>query len=318
MKKGTLNLWVAILGGMFSVIHSPAISAEKTTATYSGVKYPYKVINGVLHYQSAVNLPAVPMKNVKPENFSVIYSDTAFGVGKANGTYYCNAVALPKAFNPEKAKAIDSYLVSDVGTYVYCKKMTVDVDWTKFEALDFPFFSDGKRIFMRDGSVLKGADVATFQTKGTNQAFDKKQYYFRESDSATVPYTKRVNIHEKCFGWATIDDALYFRGEKNSEFDANTFTCLSFSVTADKNGFYIYGKPFPIFTLDTDVKSLKALSDYVVTDGKSVWFVKIEPELLAGLDASKVTVNENVISDGVNEWHCEDFKSPGETMCTKK
>ncbi|MCW2485189.1 DKNYY domain-containing protein [Candidatus Symbiopectobacterium sp. NZEC127] len=318
MRKGTLNLCMALIGGVFGIVHLSAIAAEKTAVTYSNVKYPYKVIDGVLHYQSAANLPAVPMKNVKPESFSVIYSDTAFGVGKANDTYYCNATALPKAFNPENAKAIDSYLVSEVGTYAYCNKMTVNIDWKKFEALDFPFFSDGKHIFMRDGSVLKGADVATFQTKGTNQAFDKKHYYFRESNSAIVPYKKSVNIFEQCFGWATIDDALYFRGEKNSELDASTFTCLSFSVTADKKGFYIYGKPFPIFTADTDVKNLKALSDYVVTDGKSVWFVKIEPERLAGLDASKVTVDENVISDGVNEWQCGDFKSPGEAMCTKQ
>ncbi|MFT8211438.1 MAG: DKNYY domain-containing protein [Symbiopectobacterium sp.] len=318
MRKEAVNLLVALMGGVCGFSQSLAIAAEKTTAAYSGVKYPYKVIDGVLNYQNAVNLPAVPMKNVKPENFSVIYTDTAFGVGKANGTYYCNAIALPKAFNPEKAKAIDSFLVSNVGTYAYCKKVTVNIDWEKFEALDFPFFSGGKHIFMRDGSVLKGSDVATFQTKGTNQAFDKNQYYFRESNSTTVPYKKNVNIHEKCFGWATIDDALYFRGKRNNEFDASTFKCLSFSVTADKKGFYIYGKPFPIFTPDTDVKNLKSLSDHVVTDGKSVWFVKIEPELLTGLDDSKVTVNENVISDDVNEWYCEDFKSPGEAMCTKK
>lgn len=89
-------------------------------------------------------------------------------------------------------------------------------------------------------------------------------------------------------------------------------------MTADKKGFYIYGKPFPVFTPDTNVKHLKALSDHVITDGKSVWFVKIEPELLNGLDASKVTVNENAISDGMNQWDCEDVKSPGEAMCTQQ
>lgn len=118
MRKGTLNFWAALIGGVFAIVHAPAIAAEKSTATYSNVKSPYKTINGVLHYQSAVNLPAVPMKNVKPEDDSLIYSDTAFGVGKANGTY---------------------------------------------------------------------------------------------------SYKKSVNIFEQCFGWATIDDALYYRGEKNSE-----------------------------------------------------------------------------------------------------
>lgn len=110
---------------------------------------------------------------------------------------------------------------------------------------------------------------------------------------------------------------IYYLGEKNESADARMFQCFSFTVAADKHGFYLYGKPFPIFILDVKVKNIKFFSDHVVTDKKSVWFVKLESEKLDGINGEKATVKDSTISDGVNTWQCSDFKSGNEPMYTK-
>ncbi|KAA8996930.1 hypothetical protein FJU30_19945 [Affinibrenneria salicis] len=318
MNKVVLAGLLAAMGvGAYCAAAERVAASEQTPASGSKVKYPYKVINDRVVYQKAANLSPQPLADASPDDFERVYKNDEIALGKSNGHYYCNDTKLPAGFDLATGATLDVFLFSNVGTFASCKPMAEKVDRDKFNALDFPFFSDGQHIFLRDGEVLAGADAASFQPRGMNQAFDKQHYYFMEGDSVRLPYRGSVNIYAPCWGWANIDGALYYRGEKQNDVDVKTFQCLAFTLAADKKGFYIYGKPYPIFAPDVKLNNIKPLSAQVFSDGKYSWHVGVEPTLLEGINSKALKVDGRVISDGVSEWYCADVKTGDEPTCHK-
>ncbi|PWC16189.1 hypothetical protein DDT52_19370 [Brenneria roseae subsp. roseae] len=302
-----------------------ALAGMMSAASHAEVKYPYKNINGQVVFQLDANAAPAVLEGAKTDDFTLLYKgDMTIAVARSDGHFYCNGALLPQGFDPGTAKVLDTFLLTNVGAYSYCKLMPQPVDGDHFEALEFPFFSDGKHIFIRTGEVLKQADAASFKTPAVNQAYDKAHYFFIGEKDIVLPYQRSVNIYSPCRGWASIDDQIHYMGEKRPDVDAGTLRCLTFSNAVSKAGFYVFGKLQPFSVADVKVQNVRPWNDNedrVFTDGSHVWFVNVDAQLLEGVNSKTLSVENDygdyVISDGVNKWKCGSSQTVGEPACRK-
>ncbi|MCA7013947.1 DKNYY domain-containing protein [Dickeya dadantii] len=306
------NGYLALLLGM------AALSSQ------AEVKPPYQVEQGKVVYRVSVNADPQVLAEAKPQDFRVLLREKRVALAVSGHRYYCNQQPLPDGFKPESARLrYDSFLISNVGSYVGCERMKQDIDIDSFQALDFPFFRDRNHVWLPDGEELNGVDIASFKTLARNQAFDKQNYYFVENETSVIPYQKSAPSAGSCFGWATIDGNLYYRGEQRADGDAASFRCLTFSTALDKNGFYVFGRPYqglPAGVKAADIRMLPN-NEKLATDGEHIWFLGVEPVQLAGLSLRDVRVvpdaNGYTISDGKTRWLCGSGKVNGRPLCRK-
>lgn len=312
-KRMKRNRYLALLLGMAAL----SVQAE--------VKTPYQVEQGKVVYRASTYADPQVLKDAKPSDFRVLLKEERMVLAVSGKHYYCNQQSLPEGFKPDSARLLgDRFLNTNVGTYVSCERIQQDIDADSFQALDFPFFRDRNHIWLPDGEILNGVDVASFRTLAMNQAFDKQNYYFVENETSVVPYQKSAPIAGNCFGWATIDGKQYYRGELQTDADAASFRCLSFNAALDKNGFYIFGRLYQGLPAGVKVAEIRMLpnNEKLATDGEHVWFLDVEPMQLSGLNPREVNIKPDIdgytITDGKTRWQCDSVKVNNLPQCQKK
>ncbi|MFP1786550.1 DKNYY domain-containing protein [Lonsdalea quercina] len=287
------------------------------------VKYPYKLIGDRVVFQPFANVAPEVLSDVDLDSFKVIYRNHGnTNIASSGGNYYCNALKLPQDFNPDTARVFDgSFLFVNNKAYADCALLDFNVNGEDFTALDFPFFTDRKVVFTISGSKIEGVDVKTFKTLSTHQAKDKNNYYFVARNDVFLPYKHNASAYSPCYGWANIDGELYYEGLKYPDADVSTFKCFSFTMSADKHGFYVYDKRQTVIPADTAVKNINPVSENVFSDGKYVWFVAVDAELIKDVNPQKMRVEQDRgevrISDGVNKWACILMKDKYDSSCHK-
>ncbi|TYL43804.1 DKNYY domain-containing protein [Dickeya sp. ws52] len=293
-------------------------------SSQADVKPPYQVEQDKVVYRVSVNADPQVLEGAKPADFRVLLREKRVALAVSGSRYYCNQQPLPAGFKPDGARLrYETFLITNVGSFVGCERMKQDIDADSFQALDFPFFRDRHHVWLPDGEELNGVDVASFKTLARNQAFDKQNYYFVENETSVIPYQKQPPSAGNCFGWATIDGSLYYRGEQRADGDAASFRCLTFNTALDKNGFYVFGRPYPAMPDGVKTADIHMLPDNekLATDGEHIWFLGVEPVQLAGLSLRDVKVepdaNGYTISDGKARWQCGSGKVNGRPLCRK-
>ncbi|WP_192457148.1 DKNYY domain-containing protein [Musicola keenii] len=295
-----------------------------TLSSYADVPPPYKVVDGKVALQISVNVPAQVLPGAKPENFRVLQKSRGMILAASGNNFYCNQRPLPAGFNAESARIRgEFFLVSNVGSYLSCERMNHNIDANTFQALDFPFFRDRTHVWLPDGETLEGVDADSFKSIGRSQAFDKKNYYYAEREITVTPYSKKVAAFGNCFGWASVDGVAFFRGESRKDVDVASFRCLTFNAALDKQKFYVFDRVYPGLPAGVNVEDIKVVrgTDKLVTDGKRVWFLGVEPVLLSGLKSDDVKLkselNGYTISDGATRWQCGKVKIGDNPLCSK-
>ncbi|GAB7272568.1 hypothetical protein DZS_39640 [Dickeya ananatis] len=105
------------------------------------VKTPYQVEQGNVVYRVSVNADPQVLAGAKPDDFRVLLREKRVALAVSGSRYYCNQQPLPNGFKPESARLrYDTFLITNVGSYVGCERMKQDIDADSFQALDFPFF----------------------------------------------------------------------------------------------------------------------------------------------------------------------------------
>ena len=308
----------AITLGAFTLLTAQtAFAAEADT-----IKYPYKAVGETVTFQVYSNVDPQLVPDVDVRDFKIIYYDRSVAVARSGKNYYCNALKLPDGFDPKRTKVLDSFILFEDKAWASCKALDYAIDTEKLEALDFPFYSDGKVILLVTGERMTDVDVATFKTVSTHQAKDKSHYYFVGSDNVKLPYHHSVNTYPPCDGWGNIDGVMHYEGKPRPDVDRNSFACPAFSTAADKHGFYVGGKPpQAVIPTGVNVPNIKPLTDNILSDGKHVWFVGVQATLLTGLNAAKVrwedTMDGKKITDGVNSWECTETQTNDDPTCNK-
>lgn len=308
----------ALTLGAFTVLTAQHAFAAEASA----IKHPYKAIGETVTFQFYSNVDAELVPDVDVRDFEIIYKGDSIAVARSGKNYYCNAVKLPAEFDPATARFVDDFVLFSGKALESCKPLDYAIDAEKFQALDSPFYTDGKSVIIVTGERMKDVDVATFKTLSTHQAKDKNNYYFIAGDHVTLPYKRSANAYPPCYGWGNVDGTMYFEGEPRSDVDSKTFTCFSFNTAADKHGFYAGGKtPQAVIPAGVNVRAIKPLTENILSDGKHVWFVGIEATLLTGINAGKVswedTLGGQKITDGVNRWECTPGKTDDQPTCHK-
>ncbi|WP_139829345.1 DKNYY domain-containing protein [Lonsdalea iberica] len=287
------------------------------------VKYPYKLIGDKIVFQPAANIAPEVLPDINPESFKVIYRNHGgINIASSGENYYCNASKLPNDFNPDAARVFDGeFLFANNKAYAECNLLDFNVDVEHFKDLDFPFFTDKKVVLTITGEKIEGVDAGSFVTLSTHQAKDKNNYYFVAGKTVVLPYKRNASAYPPCYGWANIDGALYYEGSKHPDADVSTFKCFSFTMSADKHGFYVYDKRQPVIPADTAVKNINPVSEHVFSDGKYVWFVAVDAELIKDVNPKKMHIEQDSgevrISDGVNQWACILMKDKYDSSCHK-
>lgn len=289
------------------------------------IKSPYKAAGDIVVFQPSSNVDPELVPYAEAGDFKIIYSQGGPGdiaVAQSGKNYYCNAVKLPAGFDPATARFVDDFILFSGKAWQGCKPLDYAIDAAKFEALDFPFYSDGKVVLTVTGERIKDADAASFETLARNQARDKNRYYFMAGEDVILPYKRSARAFSPCYGWGNVDDTMYYQGKKRSDVDSKSFTCFSFNTAADKHGFYVGGKPpQAVIPEDVNVLNIKPLTENILSDGKHVWFVGIQATLLTGINAAKVswekTMDGEKITDGVNSWECTETQTNDDPTCNK-
>ncbi len=279
---------------------------------HSDIKRPYKKIEGKIAYQFG-NKEPVFLEGASLEHFHLKYVDDYMAVAESNGNWYCNGTLLGSDFEADTAQVMGSLLLSNSGNYAYCSALDFNLDAESVTDLDYPFFKDANHVFTTSGELLKNADAQTFTAK-RNQGFDNKHYFFVERDTITLPYSKKVTLHD-CFGWAQIDGELYYKAEKRTDVDKESYRCLDFYTAVDKNHIYNYGEISATFKPQISTANLTPLNEYFLTDGTKVWYLNVETFLIEGLDISSLTVDKRTISDNKQTWQCESAHQEGSNLC---
>ncbi|SLM62683.1 MULTISPECIES: DKNYY domain-containing protein [Dickeya] len=288
------------------------------------VKPPYQVDQGRVVFRASVNADPQVLAGARADNFKVLQKGDAMALAASGSQYYCNQQPLPKGFKPESAKLYgEHFLLTNVGSYVDCAPMKQTIDAASFEALTFPFFRDKNHIWLPDGEILDGVDVASFKAIASNQAIDKKNYYFVANEISIVPYQKNAPVAGECYGWATIDGVVHYQGEARPDVDAASFHCLTFDTALDNVRFYKFGRIGTALPDGVKAAAIKPVADSekLATDGQRVWFLGVDTVLLEGLGvsnlSSKLDSNDYTISDGKTRWHCDSVKVSGQPQCHK-
>ena len=297
-------------------------ATQQTVAAQAGnVKPPYKIAGNIVVFQPAANIAPEVVAGANPADFKIIYKADHAVIARSGVSYYCNAQKLPQTFEPAAAHMAGDFVFFAGKGWAGCELLDYAVDGENFEALDFPFFTDRKVVLTISGKQIKGADAATFETLANNQARDKNQYYFVADKDVAIPWKRRASAYPPCYGWGNVDGELYYAGVKQPQADAASFRCFSFNIAADKEGFYIYGKPQAVIPADAQVKNITPLSDNSFSDGKYVWFVGVDATLLSGINAGKAKVEDidggEKVSDGVTGWQCTTTKTSDEPSCRR-
>ncbi|WP_426448585.1 DKNYY domain-containing protein [Siccibacter colletis] len=295
--------------------------SQQALAT-SGVTAPWKTIDGKVVFQPNENTPPQPLTGADANAFAAIYTGGDINIAQSQGHFYCNDQTLPKGFNPDSATVNENFLFSNIGSFACCEKTAVTLNAETFHALAFPYYTDGKTVVTISGSLVEGADAASFTVLTQNQAKDKSHYFFNAGEDVTLPVIKSAHAFAPCYGWADVDGTLYYEGIKQPHADAATFRCFSFSNAADKHGFYSgEGKVLALFPKGVAPGQIRAIDEDVYTDGKHVWFVSVRGMLLEGLDAKHVKVDSVMgdieVSDGAVTWQCPSMGIVGEPRCKK-
>ncbi len=279
------------------------------------LKSSYKEIDGKIAFQKYSNHDPIILNGATLDNFSIKYANDYINIAGSSPNWYCNGIALDDGFDPDAATALESFLISDTGSYAMCESLSVDIDKNSFTALNFPFFKDDNHVFTIKGNIVEDADSASF-VSGRNQGFDKNNYFFVEANTVVLPYQDSVELYE-CFGWAKIDGSIHYKGKKREEIDVNSYKCLNFSNAIDKNNFYNFGAKSASFKQPIATENIKLLSDNFITDGTKIWYLHIEAFAIEGLDLSSVEIDGRTISDGKQSWQCESALQEGVPLCKK-
>lgn len=308
---------VLTLGAFTLLTTQHAFAAEA-----DNVKPPYKAAGDIVVYQPSSNVDPELVPYAEAGDFKIIYREGSTAVARSGNNYYCNAVKLPAGFDPASARMVDDFVLFEGKAWADCKPLDYPLDAGKFEALDFPFYSDGKVVLTVTGERIKDADGASFETLARNQAKDKNHYYFMASEDVILPYKRSASAYPPCYGWGNVDGTMHHEGKPRPDVDSKSFTCFSFSTAADKHGFYAGSKtPQAVIPAGVDVRAIKPLAENILSDGKHVWFVGIEATLLTGINAGKVSWKETMdgkkITDGVNSWECTPSQTNDEPTCNK-
>lgn len=306
----------------FALILTCAAAGTQAAVANDGVTAPWKNLSGNVVYQPHENSTPRILEGADANAFSAIYTGGDINIAQSQGHFYCNEQTLPEGFDPNSATVNESFLFSNVGSFVSCEKTAVPLDGEHFHALDFPYYSDGKVIVTISGSLVEGADPATFTVLEQNQGKDKAHYFFNAGKDVVLPVKKSAKAFSPCYGWANVDGTLYYEGIRQPQADAATFRCFSFTTAADKHGFYSGGgKHLTRIPEDASLNKLKAIEESVFTDGKYVWFVSATGMLLEGLDAKRIKIDDVMgdkeITDGTITWQCPSMGIIGEARCEK-
>lgn len=308
----------ALTVGAFTLLTAQqAFAAEAVN-----VKPPYKAAGDIVVFQPSSNVDPELVPYAEAGDFKIIYNDRSVAIAHSGKNYYCNALPLPAGFDPAVAQVVDGFILFEGKGWVNCKPLDYAIDTEKFEALDFPFYSDGKVVLTVTGERIKDADAASFKTLAQNQAKDKNHYYFMASEDVILPCKRSAIAYPPCYGWGNIDGAIHYEGKPRPDVDSKSFACFAFSTAADKHGFYVGGKPpQAVIPEDVNVRAIKPLTENILSDGKHVWFVGIQATLLTGINAAKVSWEETMdgekITDGVNGWECTETQTNDDPTCTK-
>lgn len=246
-------------------------------------------------FQPSSNVDPVLVPYAEAGNFKIIYNDRGVAVARSGENYYCNALKLPTGFDPSAAQVLDGFVLFENKAWADCKPLDYAIDTEKFDALDFPFYSDSKMVLTVTGERIKESDAASFNTLERNQAKDKNHYYLMTGDDVILPYKRSASAYPPCCGRGNVDDTMYYEGKPRPDVDSKSFTCFSFSTAADTHGFYAGGKPSQaVIPAGVNVRAIKPLTKNILSDGKHVWFVGIEATLLTGINAGKVSWEETM------------------------
>lgn len=308
----------ALTLGAFTLLTAQHAFAEEG----DNVKPPYKAAGDIVVYQPSSNVDPVLVPYAEAGNFKIIYNDQSVAVAQSGENYYCNALKLPAGFDPSAAQVLDGFVLFENKAWANCEPLDYAIDTEKFDALDFPFYSDGKVVLTVTGERIKEADAASFNTLDRNQAKDKNHYYFMADEDVILPYKRSASAYPPCYGWGNVDGTMYYQGKPRSDVDSKSFTCFSFSTAADKHGFYVGGKPpQAVIPEGVNVRAIKPLTENILSDGNHVWFVGVQATLLTGLNAAKVswekTMDGEKITDGVNSWECTETQTNDDPTCNK-
>ena len=291
-------------------------------AEADNVKPPYKAAGDIVVFQPSSNVDPELVPGAEAGDFKIIYNDRSVAIAHSGKNFYCNARKLPAGFDPATAKVLDNFVLFAGKGWASCKPLDYAIDTEKFEALDFPFYSDGNVVLDVTGERIKDADAASFETLDRNQAKDKNHYYFMAGEDVILPYKRSASAYPPCYGWGNIDGKIYHEGKPQPDVDSKSFTCFSFSIAADKHGFYAGSKtPQAVIPAGVNVRAIKPLPENILSDGKHVWFVGVQATLLTGINAGKVrwedTMDGKKITDGVNSWECTTTQTNDDPTCNK-
>ena len=285
-----------------------------TSQSYAEISRPYKVIDGKLAYQKYGNQEPVFLENAREQDFEIVYKGDKFSVAFSADRFYCNGSRLEQRFTPSEAVALGPFLVSGDLSYAYCNKTEHPINADTLEALNNPFFRDKDHVFTSTGQVLKGADPQKIRTQRA-QAFDDRQYYFVAHTTIIRPYSSQVVFYDNCYGWASIDGKLHFEGQQKPSTDDDSFRCLDPDTAIDKDTIYFFGEAKYHFSTPVKTSDIRQIQNSFFTDGQNIWYTRLAPMQLTGLDVERVAISGNEISDGKTTWQCANIQTNDQPIC---